>query len=102
MIMSLYKTTGLPSLSHTYRNLYNETPLKDVPLTCLFSENSIHMFRDNLNTILESQLGKSNERTVMWSLKIDEIAIEKRLRYKSNTHEISGLRCNHSNKGLAF
>ena len=91
----LHETSGLPSLSTAYRMIDKETPSKELKLTATHDEEVSKMTKQNLNKVVDHCRGTEKRA---WSLKVDEIAIEKRLRYNSITNEIVGLWCSTSNK----
>ena len=52
-----------------------------------------------MKRVVEDSKGTTNDNgPTMWSIKVDEIATEKRLRYKTETNEILGLCAKHSTK----
>ena len=81
----LHQTSGLPSLSTAYREIDAANDLKDLRLTASHTNKLGKLIIQNTAKIVEEK-----EKSA-WSLKVDEIALEKRLRYNSKSNEIIGL-----------
>ena len=93
----LHQTSGLPSLCTAYRVVDRENALKDVHLTLTTMCDIENMVQTNVKKVLEISKTLRSGPT-MWSVKVDEVATEKRLRYKTETNEIYGLCATHSKK----
>ena len=89
----LHQTSGLPSLSSAYRILDKSDFLKGVKLTLLHVSQVKDEVKSNLKCVLKNTA--TTQDTVI-SLKVDELAVEKRLRYKSNDNDVLGLCCQHT------
>ena len=92
----LHQTSGLPSLT-AYRVVDRENTLKDVHLTLTTMCDIENMVQTYVKKVLEISKTLRSGPT-MWSVKVDEVATEKRLRYKTETNEIYGLCATHSKK----
>ena len=94
----LHQNSGLPSLSTAYRVVDRNDELKKMNMTLTTIEKIDKIVKTNINTIVapKSQRDRDGSETKMWSIKVDEIAVKKRLRYRHNTNEIFGLCATHS------
>ena len=84
------KQDGLPSLSTAYREIDAANDIKDLRLTAPHTNELGKLIIQNTTKIVEEK-----EKSA-WSLKVDEIALEKRLRYNSKSNEIIGLCAQHT------
>ena len=81
----LHQFSGLPSLSSAYRVIDRENTLKYMQLTLTTTRNVRGRVVTNLQRVVEDSQGNTNDDgPTMWSIKVDEIATEKQLRYKTN------------------
>ena len=94
----LHQTSGLSSLSTEYRVVSKENYLKDLDLTALTTSELPKLLKDNAGRIL------SNLKTLpnVISIKLDEISIDKRLCYKSDSNKVIGLCCQHTTSDVVF
>ena len=88
----LHQTSGLASLSSAYRILDKHDYLKGIRLTLLTATEAQKHIKSNLECVLKN----SSAPDSVISIKVDELAVEKRLRYKSDTNEVVGLCCQHT------
>ena len=89
----LHQTSGLASLSTAYRDIDNANILKDCNITASTTD-----VNAQIATNVEKVIKEHKEAKSAWSLKVDEIAVDKRLRYNSKTNGIVGLCAQHSTK----
>ena len=80
----LHQTSALPSRSTAHRDVSKENYLKDLDLTAFTTSELPKLLKDNAGRIL------SNLKTLpnVISIKLDDISIDKRLRYKSDSNKV--------------
>ena len=82
----LHQTSGLPSLSTIYRIVAKENYLKGLKIIASTTPEISNLLKDNSKIIMAN----SNTQHNVISIKVDEIAVDKRLRYKSDSNEVVG------------
>ena len=98
LLYVLHQTSGLPSLSSEYRKVSDANVLKGLNITVTYNDTIPHVAEANVKKLMMDDDFSNNRTVKLWSLKVDELSVEGRLRYKSMTNEVLGMCCQHSKK----
>ena len=90
----LHQASGLPTLSTAYRTMNEANVLKGVNVTVNYCSAITDAVDTNIQVLIINDSSCSSP-VKLWSLKVDELSVDGRLRYRFKTNELIGMCCQH-------